>query len=558
MDASFSHRTRAANLEAMAAEPVDLLVIGAGITGAGAARDASMRGIRTALVDKADFASGTSSRSSRLIHGGLRYLEHGELHLVFEASRERRVLLKIAPHLVWPRSFLFPVYRGQRVQRLRLAAGLWLYDLLATLRNVGRHRMLSKRQLLRDEPSLRRTGLKGGARYWDAQCDDARLALANVKAAHLNGALVANYTAVERFERAGGRVQGAVLRDRLTGRDFRIEARVVVTATGPWSDAVRSEIDGGDLLRPTKGTHVMVPRSRLGNHEAITLTSPIDGRVMFILPWNEDLSYIGTTDTDCEENPDDLYATAEDVIYLLRSANSVFPTARLQPEDVVATWAGLRPLLRPPDPRDPASVSREHRIVEGESGVISIIGGKLTTYRLMAEQLVDTVAKHLNRIDGRPVPPNPRTDRVPLPGGESHDLSVIISELESGGLATRTATHLARAHGSEAPAIARLQEQNRELREPITRGHPAILAELVHAARREMAVALSDFLIRRTHVFYETRDQGAGCVESAARVVAGELGWTDSETEREIERYLQEVECSRRFQEGLGTGDEGG
>ena len=298
-DALFSRETRRADLDAVAAQPVDLLVIGAGITGAGVARDAAMRGIRTCLVDSADFGHGTSSRSSRLIHGGLRYLEHGWLRLVFEASRERRILLTIAPHLVRPMPFVFPVHAGNRVGRARLAAGLWLYDLLSLFRNVRSHRMLSRRTVQRIEPRLRNRDLVGGAVYYDGWCDDARLVLANVRSAHRHGAMTVSYAPVTALEKAGGRVRGAVVHDAIEGRRITVHAHVTVNATGPWTDALRQLDDAtaAPILRPTKGVHVSVPRQRVGNTGALTLTSPLDGRVMFVLPWG-DVTVIGTTDTD--------------------------------------------------------------------------------------------------------------------------------------------------------------------------------------------------------------------------------------------------------------------
>jgi glycerol-3-phosphate dehydrogenase len=544
VDASFSAATRAAHLAALAETQLDVLVVGGGITGAGIARDAAMRGFRTGLVERADFGSATSSRSSRLIHGGLRYLEHGALHLVFEASRERRVLLRIAPHLVWPRSFLFPLFAGGRVPRWRLAAGLWLYDGLSLFRNVRRHQWLSKRGMLRAEPGLRARDLVGGARYWDAQCDDARLTLANVRSAHRHGALVANYAAVESLDAPDGRVRGARVIDGLTGDRFGIRAHVVLNATGPWSDSLRA--DGRGVLRPTKGAHVAVPRGRVGNHEAVTLLSPLDGRVMFVLPWG-DLAYVGTTDTDHAGPPDDVRATGDDVVYLLRSANAVFPDARLQPDDVVATWAGLRPLLRPPDGRrDPGSVSREHQILE-RPGLLSVVGGKLTTYRAMAAQVVDRAADHLRELDGRALPARAPTDREPLPGGETPDLDLLATEAEREGVSPGLARHLARAYGSETPAIVRLARSDPRWAAPIAPGHPAIRAELAHALRREMAMTLCDLLIRRTHVFTEVRGNGAGEAAGLLDLVGEEAGWDASRKARELAAFLAEVERHNAF-----------
>ncbi|MEJ2239783.1 MAG: glycerol-3-phosphate dehydrogenase/oxidase [Gemmatimonadales bacterium] len=549
-DSTFSHETRSKNISAMATVPLDLLVVGAGITGAGIARDAAMRGIRTAVIDKGDFASGTSSHSSRLVHGGLRYLEHRQFRLVFEASRERRVLLRIAPHLVWPRSFLFPIHEGSRVSRLKLAAGLWLYDLLAMFRNVHRHKLLSRTAMKRAEPRLKERGLKGGARYYDAQCDDARLTLATIRSAHRHGALAANYVQAEQLDFADGKVRGALVTDLVTGQEHSLHAQVVVNATGPWSDQIRSQEGSKPALRPTKGVHIVVPRHRIGNEEALTITSPIDGRVMFIIPWGE-FAYVGTTDTDCLHVPEETYPDAEDVVYLLRSANALFPDARLAPSDVMATWSGLRPLLAPDDPRDPSSVSREHRILESPSGLISIIGGKLTTFRVMAAETVDTVSQRLHESDGRPVAATAATDEEPLPGGESHDLEVIAREAEREGLPRDTAEHLVRAYGAETAAVVRLAQGSSALAKPVAPNHPALLAELVHAMRREMAITLGDLLIRRTHLFYETADHAIGQLSTVADLAASEMGWDQDRAAAERAAYETEVELSMAFRSEL-------
>jgi glycerol-3-phosphate dehydrogenase len=400
-----------APLAELAATPADLIVIGGGITGTGIARDAALRGLRTVLLEQRDLACGTSGRSSRLVHGGLRYLEHGDFKLVFEALRERAILQQIAPHLVRPLSFVFPLHQGDRLPLWKLAAGMWLYDLLALFRNVRRHQMLGKRALLEREPALRTAGLKGAARYFDAQCDDARLVVATARSARAAGAAIRTWTTVTGFLREGGRVTGVVAHDVESGTDAELRAAVVVNATGPWVDAVRRlEQDGAvtPLLRRTKGAHVVVPRARIGHTEGITFLSPLDGRVMFVLPWG-DWSYIGTTDTDTAESPDAVAVTPEDVRYLLRSANSRFPSARLSEDDVIATWAGLRPLIDG-SARAADAVSREHAIVDGPGGVLTVAGGKLTTYRAMAAEVVDRIVQRIPPRDGRPGRPNrPRT-----------------------------------------------------------------------------------------------------------------------------------------------------
>jgi glycerol-3-phosphate dehydrogenase len=541
--APFSAATRAASLAELADSAVDILVIGGGITGAGIARDAAMRGFRTALVERTDFAAATSGRSSRLVHGGLRYLEQYAFHLVRESARERRTLLRIAPHLVWPRSFLFPLFAGGRVPRWQLAAGMWLYDALASFRNVKRHRWLSKRDMLQAEPRLRADDLLGGPRYYDAQCDDARLTLANVRDAHRLGALVVNYTEVQGFDRAAGRIRAARLQDRLSGNTLTARAKVIVNAAGPWSDTVRR--DGRELLQFSKGAHVVVPRARLGLTEAVTMLSPVDGRVLFALPW-DDLAYIGTTETPLLEPLDEVAAHADDIVYLLRSGNAMFPDARLQPDDVVATWAGVRPLVRPPRAADPGTVSREHVIVEAP-GLVSVLGGKLTTYRRMAAQAVDRAAEALHALDGRPVPRRAATAREPLPGGEITDLDLVIAEVEREGAAPATARRMVRRYGSEAPAVARLAAGTPALAQPVTAGGKAIRAELVYAVQREMALTLSDLLIRRSHVFYETPGHGLAEAPELAALVAPELGWDATRRATEVEAYRAEVARSEAF-----------
>jgi glycerol-3-phosphate dehydrogenase len=544
---AFSAATRRTDLDALAARSVDLLVIGGGITGAGIARDAAMRGFSTALVDAGDFGRGTSSRSSRLIHGGLRYLEHGWLRLVFESGRERAILLRIAPHLVRPAPFLFPVHAASRVGRWTLGAGLWLYDALALFRNVHAHRSLGRTGVRRLEPALRDQDLLGGAVYWDAQCDDARLTLATVRSAHRHGARMANYAAVTGLEKAAGRVRGAVVEDRLSGERRTLYAHVVVNATGPWTDAVRrlDEPSATPLLRPTKGSHVVVPRQRLGHTEALTLTSPLDGRVMFVLPWG-DFSIVGTTDTDVAEVLDEPLADAADVTYLLRSANAYFPDARLSPDDVVAAWAGYRPLLDVPGTTSTAAVPREHRIVEAASGLITIAGGKLTTYRSMATEVVDVVARRLRAVDGRPLARAAATGTEPLPGGEVADLGLLLRDLLEQGLDEGLADALVGRYGSEAAAVANLVRREPALGERIVPGLPVIAAEVVHQARREMAMTVADVMIRRTHLYHTHPSQAAGAAAAVAGLLGRELGWNESTAEGQAQAYRDEAARMRR------------
>ena len=538
------------SVERLRAAPADLLIIGGGITGAGIARDAAMRGLRTILVDQHDLGFGTSSRSSRLIHGGLRYLEEHDLGLVFESLRERRVLLSIAPHLVHPLPFVFPVHRGDRVPLWKVWAGIWVYDLLAAFRNVRWHRFLGKRALLREEPMVREKGLEGGIRYYDAQCDDARLVVATARSAMRHGALVANYMAVEDLLRAEGRVQGARLRDRLTGESGSVHAHVVVNATGPWCDELRrlESPEAAPLLRPTKGVHVLLRRERLGNHAAITLTSPIDGRIMFVLPWGE-LSYIGTTDTDSTEHPDRVRVNHEDVVYLLRSVNAAFPNAHLSESDLLAAWAGLRPLVAPAAAVGASQIPREHLIHAGPGGMLTIAGGKLTTYRVMGAELVDRVVAVLHALDGRPRVSRPPTDVEPLPGGEARDLAPLGQPGHELGLPAATVDHVVRTYGTECAAVFNLAREHRELAEPLSPDHPAIAAEVVHLARRELVCRVEDVLIRRIHPYYETPDHGRSAAARTAQLLARELNWSADRSADEVRAYLALVE---REQEALG------
>jgi glycerol-3-phosphate dehydrogenase len=400
---------RSESLTELSSRVFDLLVVGGGITGAGIARDAALRGLGVALIDKSDFGSGTSSRSSRLVHGGVRYLEHGHVHLVFEASAERRRLRTIAPHLVQPLAFTWPVYEGQRMARWKLRAGLTLYDALSLFRNFRRHRSLSAERVLGGEPNLRRSQLRGGVRYYDASTDDARLTLANVLDARALGAVVANHVALTGASPAADGLRITRVEDALTGHRAEIRSRVVVNATGPWSDAVES-LQGGaksSAVQGSKGVHIAVERSRVGNRDAIVMLHPRDGRVMFTLPAGN-YTIFGTTDTFTTVSPDEVRASEADVAYILEAANAYFPDARLGRHDLISAWAGIRPLM--PTTGSSVSASREH-LIRSAPGSVRVTGGKLTTYRVMAMQVVNAAAKLLgmslpkSETGERPLPP---------------------------------------------------------------------------------------------------------------------------------------------------------
>ena len=531
---------RAARLAALGSRTFDLLVVGGGITGCGIALDAALRGLDVALVEKTDFASGTSSRSSRLIHGGVRYLEHGHLHLVFESSAERRRLLRLARHLVHPVEFTWPVYAGARIPRWKLSAGLFLYDALSLFRNVGRHRRLGAHDVVAREPGLREAGLRGGACYFDAATDDVRLTLAIALSAAEAGATIVNHAGVRDLHLSAGKVDGAIVADTLDAGmssehgvvDAR--ARVVVNATGPWSDELR-RLDGEtrSAVRGSKGTHIAVPRERLGARGALTLLAPRDGRVCFVLPGGE-LTIVGTTDSFTDDSPDEVRATVGDVAYLVEVANTYFPDARLSPADVVSAWAGIRPLI-PTANRSPRSASREHLVIVSEHGLVSITGGKLTTYRVMAADAVDVVLRQL----GRPASSAP-TEHRHVYGGDldSIDEETFKSAHVIGDDAL--AARLVRTHGSKWRDVWAAIAAN-----PDGRGRLGdsgmMIGELRYAVQREMAETLGDLLVRRTRLAFQARDHGRAVAREAARAVAPLLRWDEARIEREIAAFNDEI-----------------
>jgi glycerol-3-phosphate dehydrogenase len=479
------------NVDALRDGPFDLLIIGGGITGAGVALDAALRGFRAALIDKGDFASGTSSASSKLVHGGLRYLEHGAFHLVYEALHERRLLLENAPHLVHPLRFVLPFYRGDRVPPWQWRVGLTLYDLLAGSSNIRRSQALPLPRLRREFPDLRGDGLRGGAEYYDAQMDDARLCVEVVRTAVLQGATAVNYVEAVAFESAGVRAV-----DRLGGGEFVIRARQVLNAAGPWVDAVcRLAGDpSGPHLQPTKGVHLIVPDRGLS--AAFLLLHPADGRVLFVIPWLG-RTLLGTTDTLADEPPDALTVTPQEVDYLLQAHNHFFAPA-LGPGDVLSSFAGLRPLIRS-RPRAPSALTREFRVWASPSGLLSVAGGKYTTYRRMAEVITDEIARRLGR------PRRCRTRRFLLDGAprrpwRAFEPAETAALQARWGLSEESARHLVRRYGRRAREVAAYLEADATLARPVLKGEPDLLAELAYQRDHELAVRPEDFLLRRTRL----------------------------------------------------------
>jgi glycerol-3-phosphate dehydrogenase len=483
------------NLSALTRGVFDLLVLGGGITGAGVALDATLRGYRVALVDRGDFAGGTSSASSKLVHGGLRYLEHGEFGLVHEALRERNLLLRNAPHLVEPLRFVLPFYQHMRRAPWQWRLGLTLYDLLAGRAKLRRSRPLPARQLLREFPDLRGADLVGGAEYFDARMDDARLCLEVVRSAAELGAVAANYVEAVGFEYSDGRVAGARLVDRAGGGALTVRARQVLNATGPWVDRVRrlAGEDEAPRLQPTRGAHLLLPDRGLA--AAFLLLHPADGRVFFVIPWLG-RTLLGTTDTVCDEAPDAPAVTPGDIAYLLEGYNHYFQTT-FTADDVVSGFAGLRPLLRG-GAGEPSALSREFAVFDGPSGLVSVAGGKYTTYRHMAQVVTDELARRLGRrgwcqthrfaLAGTPA--------EPWPGFLRRESAALCGRL---GVKPETAAHLVGRYGRRVREVARFLMEPGGL-EPVAAGELEVRGEFAYQRAREMALFPADHLLRRTRL----------------------------------------------------------
>jgi glycerol-3-phosphate dehydrogenase len=483
----------------------DLAVVGGGITGAAVARDAALRGMSVLLVEKNDFASGTSSRSSKLVHGGVRYLEHGEFGLVAESTRERALLWKLAPELVHPMPFLFPAYKDSRVPLWKLSAGLWLYDLLALFRTPSLHRRYDASETAQVEPGLRTEQMTGSIFYWDGATNDALLTLANVLDARAHGACALPRVELEGVEwnsnearsPGGHRLR---LKDLRGGKGFDARARVVCCAAGPWTDFLPGLWPEGEgpgagkprLLATTRGSHIVVPASRLPTKHAVVLVHPKDGRVLFSIPW-ADATILGTTDLFDREAPDSVAISTEEVDYLIDAGNHYYPAAKLRREDVLSTWSGLRPLLAPPENASESEISREHHIEWREPGLVVVAGGKLTTHREMAEQVLARVELETKTWKPAPGPVYSRTrtkeEPLPLLGSER-----------------------------DGPALPRDER----------------LAEI---CRSQIVLSIEDLFVRRTDVFYREPTNGWSQLPRLKGLLMAELGWSEEDWTREVEAY---------------------
>ncbi|MGA1638422.1 MAG: FAD-dependent oxidoreductase [Ilumatobacteraceae bacterium] len=549
MDMRPAISARRDSLDRLQSEAFDLLVVGGGITGAGVALDAAARGLRVAIVDQNDFASGTSSKSSKLIHGGLRYLQQGDVALVYEALHERQRLLRNAPHLVRTLPFMIPVMTRDGVVSRKIAralgSALWMYDLTGGWR-VGRlHRRLRAKKALAHMPTMRADRLSSAYLYFDAEADDARLTLALVQSAIERGAVAVNYCTVtnllkksrEGSSHGNEQTTGATVRT-YEGRTVDIRARVVVNATGVWGDTMRRMDIGGDAttIRPAKGIHITVPWELVQNDIAVVIPVPGDKRSLFVVPHmpNGDgtyrFTYVGTTDTDYQGSIDDPQCTEGDIDYCLRALNNAVAGSRaITRDDVVGTWAGLRPLVVSSDGEAAtgrtADLSRRHKVMVSDSGMVTITGGKLTTYRKMAEHTVDA-ALDVMRDDGTASDIRAKrcaTKRLALRGATSHDRD----------------DHLVSRFGSLASSIREMITLDPALGAPLIEGLPYLRAEAVYCARHELVVTLEDVLSRRLRGLLYDRHATEAAAESTARLIAPELGWDELRINAEVQKFSE-------------------
>jgi glycerol-3-phosphate dehydrogenase len=542
----FDARARDGVLDEVDGQTFDFVIVGGGINGAGIAHDAALRGLKVLLVEQHDLAFGTSSRSSKLIHGGLRYLESYQFKLVFEGTNERAALRKVAPHLVRPLLFALPVYENARHPLWVVDVGLWMYDSLSLFKVENRHITLrSPKRMLEREPLLNPKGLTGGIIYYDCMTDDARLTLENALAASELGSPVLTHASVVGIEGLEGRDPVKIaIEDRVRQRRIHVRAKGVVNSTGVWTDKTRklASIDGA-VIRPTKGVHLVVPRERLPIKHAAALLAPQDGRVFFAIPWNG-RTVIGTTDTDYTASYQSIAVNATDVDYLLLAANHHFPSARLETEDVIATWAGLRPLIRAEEGASASDVPREHKIFR-DGKMVTIAGGKLTTYRRMAAEVVDAAVDVTGaRCAGS------STGSAILPGGRGlhEDFDALAASLvEKARIPEDVATRLANVYGVRAHDVVAYLQKEPKLADRVSPDRDVIMAEIAHAVERELAVTVEDVLVRRTSLALTASDQAIGAAERVADLMGARLGWDAATKQRNLDQYADTVALTRAF-----------
>jgi glycerol-3-phosphate dehydrogenase len=536
----FGWNDRDGLVDRLQTEEFDIIVIGGGITGAGIVRDAALRGLKVALVEKDDFSSGTSSRSSKLVHGGLRYLEQYKIGLVFESTHERARLFRLARHVVRPLSFLLPVFRGQRHGLWFMNMGLWLYDLLGMFKNYRMHKRYNPSAVRAMEPGLKTEGLTGALQYYDGITDDTRLTIENILSAVRAGAVPLSRIEARGAVFQGERLHAVTVKDLVNGREFPVRTRAVVCAAGPWTEAVLGSLDarGGPRLRPTKGTHIVLPRELLPVSQAVVMLAPRDDRVVFAIPWHG-ATVVGTTDTDYEGSFDDVHASSDDVEYLLAAVRVHFPGFRGSAGDVIGTWSGLRPLLRT-DGVSESDISREHIVSIDPRGIVSIAGGKLTTFRLMAIEAIEAVTRFL---EGELAPSVTRDTPLPYCDGMPDEASFVAQRnlaTTRFGIPDDCAWNLVGTYGVEAARVMAPAETDPSLRKPLAPGWPFLRAEVVYAATDEMAGSLIDALCRRMPVFFLLKGEVLEAVaRDAADLMGNVIGWDPVRKQNEVQAVLR-------------------
>ncbi|EWT00277.1 glycerol-3-phosphate dehydrogenase [Intrasporangium oryzae NRRL B-24470] len=540
---------RADAWERVGTKQFDVLVVGGGVTGAGVALDAATRGLSTALVEQRDFGSGTSSRSSKLFHGGLRYLEQMNFDLVREALKERELMLsRIAPHLVKPVSFLYPL-TNRGWERPYVTAGLTLYDTMGGARSVPRHKQLTRTGALKIAPALKRESLAGALLYYDAQADDARHTLTTVRTAAAYGATVLSSARVVDLLRAGERVVGAVVEDVETGRRTDVRASVVINCTGVWTDDIQTMAGGRGRfhVRASKGVHIVVARDRINSETGLILRT--EKSVLFVIPWGTHW-IIGTTDTDWDLDRAHPAATRADIDYILEHINTVLKVP-LTHDDIQGVYAGLRPLLSG-ESEDTSQLSREHAVARPQPGLISIAGGKYTTYRVMAADAVDAARADIGGDVNDSV-----TEFIPLLGAEGY--VALVNQVDRlarhQDLPVWRMTHLLERYGSLVHELFALAEGDRSLLEPIPGAEEYLKVEALYAATHEGALHLDDLLTRRTRISIETPSRGVDSAEAVAALVAPVLGWDEARVADEIAGYQARVAAERDSQKELADSE---
>ncbi|HAA13541.1 MAG TPA: glycerol-3-phosphate dehydrogenase [Cytophagales bacterium] len=539
-----STQFRAQHIEKLTTEVYDVVVIGGGITGAGIALDAASRGLRTVLVEKRDFASGTSSRSTKLIHGGLRYLKQFEIALVREVGRERAIVHKLAPHLVVPEKMILPLVEGGTYGKLATSVGLFVYDVLAGVERPDQRVMLNLEEAMEHEPLLDEEGLKGAGFYAEYRTDDARLTVEVMKTAAQHGALCLNYVEATEFLYQGEQITGVKVVDHLSGKELEINSKVVVSAAGPWVDEVRKK-DGdlsGKRLHLTKGVHLVVPHEKLPVKQSIYFDVP-DGRMIFAIPRGE-VTYIGTTDTDYHGDPNRVLTEREDADYLLEAVNATFPSIQLQVSDVVSSWAGLRPLIHE-EGKSASQLSRKDEIFESEGGLLSIAGGKLTGYRKMAERIVDRVKHRLEKEEGRTIP-KCTTDTITLIGGNFENygavksfVTALVEEAKPLGLTRADVVYLVHNYGQQAQIILKgVQAQRSKYSAEVALG----LVELEYCLEHEGVYTPLDFFNFRTGRLYFRIHTIAALKAPVAERMADAFGWSAAELASQLANLEQAIE----------------